>query len=73
MSQRGEELVTADEPAVVAEPLLDATIVEDGESDRCLADSASTNKSKWSEVFCQFHKLLGQLAASKEVPWRGRW
>ena len=72
MSERGGELVTANEPAVVAETLLDAVVVEDGEGDGRLADSASTNESKWSEVFCQADELLDQLISSKEIPW-WRW
>ena len=45
VSARGRELVARDEPPVVTEPLLDAIVVEDGEDDGCLADSASTNES----------------------------
>jgi hypothetical protein len=41
--ERGGELVAADEPTVVAKPSFDAIVVEDGESDGCLADSASTD------------------------------
>ena len=46
MSERGGELVATDEPAVVAESLLDATVVEDGQSDGRLADSADTNEGE---------------------------
>ena len=73
MSERGGELVTANEPAVVAETLLDAVVVEDGEGDGRLADSASTNESEWSEVFCQADELLDQLVSSKEVSRWWRW
>jgi len=53
MDERGGELVAANKPTVVAKPLLNATVVEDGESDGCLADSANTNESERSEVFRQ--------------------
>jgi len=72
MRERGGELVTTDEPAVVAETLFDAIVVEDGESDGRLADSANTNESEGNEVFCQTGELLDQLVSSKEVP-RWRW
>ena len=72
MSEGGGELVTADEPAVDAESLLDVIIVEDGESDGRLSDSANTNESEWSGVFCQTDKIPDQLVSSKEVP-RWRW
>ena len=65
MSERGGELVTANEPTVVTETLFDAIVVEDGESDGRLANSASTNESEWSEVFRQTDELLDQLVSSK--------
>ena len=72
MGERGRELVAADEPAINPEPLLNATVVEESESDGRLADSASTDESEWSEVFCQADELLDQLVSPKEVPrwWR---
>jgi len=74
MSERGGELVAADEPAVDTKPLLDAIVVEDGESEGRLSDSANADKSKWSEVFCQADELLDQLVSSEEIPWwRWRW
>jgi len=72
MSKRGGELVASDEPPVVAETLLDGIVMEDGESDGRLANSASTYESKRREVVCQSNDLLGRLVSSKEVPrwWR---
>ena len=62
-----------DEPAVVAEALLDAIVVEDGKSDGRLANSTGSNESERSEVFCQTDDLLDQVVPSKEIPrwWRG--
>ena len=38
MSERRWELVAADKPTVLAEPLLDTIVVEDGERDGRLSD-----------------------------------
>ena len=73
MSERGGELVTADEPTVVAEPFLDAIVMEGGQGDRYFADSAGTNKSERSEVSCQTNDLLDQLVASIEDSWWRGW
>ena len=43
MSIRGGEPITTDEPTVVAKPLFDAVVVEDGQDGGCLANSASAN------------------------------
>ena len=74
MSARGRELVTADEATVVTESLFDAVVVENGESDGCLADSTDTNESDGREVFSQTNDLLDQLVTSETGPRRrGRW
>ena len=73
MSERSGELVAADEPAVEAESLLDAIVVEDGESDGRLANSTGADESKWGEVFCQADELFDQLVPSKEIPRWWRW
>ena len=73
MRERSGELVAADESAVVAEALFDTIVVEDGESDGRLADSASTNESERSEVFRQTGELPDQLVSSEEVPRRWWW
>ena len=50
MVERGGELVAANEPAVDAETLFDAIVMEDSQSDGGLADSANTNESERGEV-----------------------
>ena len=37
------ELITADESTIVAKPLSDATVMEDGQDDRCLANPTSAD------------------------------
>jgi hypothetical protein len=49
---------------------LDAIVVEDSQGDGSLANSAGTNESDRSELFCEAHDFLDQLVASKEGP---RW
>ena len=51
MSEGGGELVAADESAVISEPLFDAIVMEDGESDGCFSDSAGADEGEWGEVF----------------------
>ena len=73
MCERGGELVTTDESAVVTETFLDAIVVEDGQSGAGLANPADTDESDRSEVFCQTNDLLNQVATSKVAPrWRRR-
>ena len=68
----GEPIAT-DERAVVAESLLDSTIVQNSQDDRCLANSARPSQSNWCEVFCEIDNRLDQLAASEEeLRWRRR-
>jgi len=69
VGERGGELVTPDEPAVMAKSLLDPIVVEDGQREGCLADSASTDESDWDEPFGEIDYLLGQLVAAEEGPW----
>jgi hypothetical protein len=45
MSARGRELVATNEPPVLAEPLLDPIVVEDGQGDGCLPDPPCTDQS----------------------------
>ena len=73
MCERGGELVAADEPTIIAKPLFDAIIVENGQSDECLADSASTNESEWGEVSCKTDDSLDKLVAPIEDPRCWRW
>ena len=66
------ELVTTYESTVVTEPLLDAVVVENIQSDGRLADPAGTNESNWGQVSRETDDLLDQFVASKEIPrWRG--
>jgi hypothetical protein len=73
MSERGGEFVATDEPTVMAKPLLDAIVVEDGQSDGGLSNSAGTDESDGREVFCETNDLLDQLVASKDGPRRLWW
>jgi hypothetical protein len=65
MRERCRELVTSDEPTILPEPLLDAIVVEDGQSDGRLANPASTNQSDRSEIFHQGDDLLDQIVTSE--------
>ena len=65
MRERGGEPVATDEPTVIAKTLLDAIVVEDNQGDARLANSASTDESDRSEVFCQTDDLLDQLTTSE--------
>jgi hypothetical protein len=81
MRERGGELVATNEPTVVTEPLFDPIVVENGQGDGGLANSAGTDESDRSEVFCESNDLLDQLVASKAGPrwwwwgfsWYARW
>jgi hypothetical protein len=72
MGERGRELVTSDEPTILAEPLLDAMVMKDGQGDGCLPDPASADESDWSQVFHETDDPLDQFVASETGPWR-RW
>ena len=69
---RDRELITADESTVVAKPLLDPIVVENGQGDGCLADSASTDESDWIKVLNEVDRLLDQLVTSEQGPWGQR-
>jgi hypothetical protein len=73
MRTRGWELVTTNEPSVLAKPFLDAFVVEDGQSDRRLPDPPCTDESDGCEAFGETNDLLDQLVASETGPRpRGR-
>jgi len=73
MSARGRELVTPNESTVMTKPLFDPVVVENGQCDRGLADSTSTDESDWGGLLSKIDYLLDQLIASEEGPrWR-RW
>ena len=67
------ELIAADEPPVVAEPLFDTIVMEDSQNDGGLSDSSGPNQSDWCEVLCGINNLLNQLVAPKAGPRRWRW
>ena len=58
MGTGGRELVTADEPAVVAKPLLDSAVVENGQGDRGLPNPTRTDERDWAKVFGETDCLL---------------
>ena len=66
----GRELVTPNESTVVAKPLLDLIVVEDGEGDGGFADSTGTNEGNRNKTLSEINYLLDQLVASEEGP---RW
>ena len=73
MTTRGRELITADESTVMTKSLLDPIVVENGQSDRRLADSASTDESDWIKLLSQVDYLFDQLVASeKGLRWQRR-
>ena len=72
MPTGGRELITADESSAIAKPLLDPIVVENGQGDGGLANSAGTNESDWVEVLGEIDYLFDQLVASEEGPWRKR-
>jgi len=59
-------LIAADEPTVMAKPLLDPIAVENDQGDGGLADSASTDEGDWN-------KALGELVTSEEGSWWWGW
>ena len=70
MGGRGGELVASDEPTVMAKSLFDPIVMEDGQRDGRLADSANTDESGWDKIFGEIDHLLDQLVASEEGSWR---
>jgi hypothetical protein len=73
MSARSWELVATNEPAILAKPLLDAVVVEDGQGDGCLPDPPCADESDGREVFGETNDLLDQFVAPETGPRsRGR-
>ena len=69
----GRELVTADESTLVTETLLDAILMEDGESNGCFSNPPWTDESDWGEIFSEIDDLFDQLGTSETGPRpRGR-
>ena len=63
------ELITADEPAVVTEPLFDAIVVEGGQGYGCLTNPSGTDQRDWCEVLCETNGFLDQLSPAEADPW----
>jgi len=72
MRARGRELVTPNESTVVTKPLLDPVVLENGQCDRGLANSTSTDESDRSKLLGEIDYLLDQLVASEGPRWQ-RW
>ena len=73
MGTQGKELVAANEPTVMAKPLLDPIIVENGQSDGHLSNSTSANECDRGEVLSETNNLLNQFVVSEEGPWWQGW
>ena len=73
MTEGGRELIAADESAVVAKLSLDSIVVEDGQRDGGLSDSAGANESDWGEVIHKASDLIDQLVAPEKGPRWLRW
>ena len=58
MRARGWELVAPNESTVVAEPFLDAAVVEDSESNRRFSNSTCTDGGDGFEVFSETNDLV---------------
>jgi hypothetical protein len=67
MDTRCRELITTDKSTVVAKPVLDPIVVEDGEGDGCLPNAPCADESNGLEVFSESDDLLNQFVASKQV------
>ena len=70
MDECGWELVTSDKPTILAKPLFDAMVMKNGQTDGSFADSASTDESGRSQVFCETGNPLDQFVTSKTGPRR---
>jgi len=68
------ELIAPDEPAILAEPLLDAVVMEDLQGNGRLANPANTKESNRNQPLRYIDNLLDQLITSKKDSGRrGRW
>ena len=73
MSTRCRKLVTTNKSAVVTKSTFDATMVEDGQRDGCLANPSGTDESNGCQIFCKTNDLLDQLVAPETcLRWWGR-
>lgn len=67
---RSRELIATNEPPVITKLLLDATVVEDGQGNRRLPNTAGTDESDGSEVFCKTNDRFDEFVSSEAGPWR---
>jgi hypothetical protein len=70
MSTRGWELVTTNEPPVLAKTFLDAIVVEGSQSNGSLPDPACTDESDGCQAVGETDDPLDQLVASETGPRR---
>jgi len=70
-AERGE-LIATNESTVIAEPLLDAIMVEDRQSNGCFPDPPCADESDWSEIFGETKNPLDQFVPSEAGPRRLR-
>ena len=70
MREGCRELIAPDETTVLAETLLGATVMEDLQCNRCLANPSSTDQGNGLEVFGEANDFLNQFVAAKADPWR---
>ena len=68
MSTRSRELVATYESTVLAKSMLDATVVEDSQGNRCFPDSTCPDKCDRGEVLSEADDLLDQVIASETCP-----
>ena len=61
----GRELIAADESAVIAKLVPDASVVKDGESNRGLSDSPYTDEGEGLKVFCEPDNLFDQCVPTE--------
>ena len=65
MGVGGRKLVATDEPAIVSESFLDATMVEDSEGNGGFLNPPWTDEGNWGKAFCETDDLLDQFIASE--------
>ena len=70
MDGRGGELIAADEPTVVSEPLPNSVVVEDSQSDGSFPYSPCTDEGDRGEILCETDNALDQLVAPETGPRR---
>ena len=66
-------MIAANESTFMAKPLLDPAVVENGQGDGGLPDSASPNQGDGNKVLGEIDCLLDQLVASEERSWGRGW